>query len=53
MDRGDLDDEDSFGHRLLKETAAGHVIFDYDPNGLGLGNSKWRLIWEREELLRR
>lgn len=33
--RGDLDDDNTFGDRLLKETAAGHVIFDYDPKGLG------------------
>ena len=32
---GDLDDENTFGNRLLKETAAGHVMFDYDPRGLG------------------
>ena len=53
VDRGDIDDDNTSGDRLLKETAAGHVIFDYDPQGLGSfgGNLNWRLIWEREEIL--
>ena len=51
VDREDLDDdEESAGDRLLKETAAGHVIFDYSPKGLGPKEQTWRLIWEREEL---
>ena len=51
VDRGDLDNDDTSGDRLLKETAAGHVIFDYDPEGLGNLGCIWRLIWEREEIL--
>lgn len=53
VDKEDLDDdEESSGDRLLKETAAGHVLFDYDPRGLGRGEQTWRLVWEREELFR-
>ncbi len=37
---------------LLKHTAAGHMIFDYDPKG---GDRKepfaWRIIWERSQIL--
>ena len=47
----DLDNDDTFGDRLLKETAAGHVILNYDPEGLGTLGCTWRLIWEREEVL--
>lgn len=40
----------------LKTTAAGHMIFDYDPTG-GPGGTRrtpwaaWRIIWQKEQIL--
>ena len=41
---------------VLKTTAAGHMIFDYDPKG-GLASTRrtalaaWRIIWQRSQIL--
>lgn len=42
--------------QALKTTAAGHMIFDYDPTG-GPGGTRrapwaaWRIIWQRDQIL--
>ena len=41
---------------LLKATAAGRMIFDYDPTGGPGGNRRvpkaaWRIIWQKELIL--
>ncbi len=40
---------------VLKNTAAGHMIFDYDPRGGPAGSESepyaaWRIIWQREQI---
>lgn len=42
--------------KALDNTAAGHMIFDYDPTGGPGGNRRtpwaaWRIIWQKELIL--
>ncbi|KAL8864450.1 MAG: hypothetical protein Q9174_007349, partial [Haloplaca sp. 1 TL-2023] len=42
-----LNDGDPHDHELLDITAAGNMIFDYDPNAEKRRYPQWRILWER------
>ncbi len=48
----DKDKDKKLPKPVLSHTAAGHMIFDYDPKG---GDRKepfaWRIIWQRDQIL--
>lgn len=35
----------------LDNTAAGRMIFDYDPQGAGRRRPAWRIIWQNSQIL--
>ena len=41
----------SSGAEQIRSTAAGHMIFDYDPDGPKRGQSGYRLMWQRSMIL--
>ena len=46
----------SIDKNILKNTAAGRMLFDYDPTGGPLGTRRkpyaaWRIIWQKEQIL--
>lgn len=48
----DKKEDDKIPQPVLRTTATGHMIFDYDPKG---GNRQepfaWRIIWQRYQIL--
>ena len=39
-------DKKKDGSNALETTAAGHMIFEFDPTGTGRRKAAWRIIWE-------
>ena len=42
------------GQTALDTTAAGHMLFEYDPQGVGKRRQEqraWRILWQRSQIM--